>query len=72
MQLRSQSLHQRSRADVQVDHGQRYALGYNAEQHEDVGDHDRRKQLKEVLDPQMDHPEAPEISRGEVVLRLGE
>jgi len=58
--------------NVQVDRCQRHSLGYDAEQHEDVRDHDACKQLEEVLDPQVDHPETPDVSRREVVPGLGE
>ena len=47
--------------------GQRDLLAHHAEQHEHVGDHHRREQLEEVLDPQVDDPEAPELGDGEVV-----
>ena len=51
---------------------QRHPLRDHAEQHEDVGDHDRREQLQEVLDPEVDDPEPPEVGDGEVAPRVGE
>ena len=39
---------------------------YYTEQHEHVGDHDRGEQLQKILNPEMHHPEAPEISCREV------
>src|SRR4029450_1036471 len=58
--------------DVQVDHCQCHLLPDHPEQDEDVGDHDGREELEEVLDPQMHDPEAPEVRGGEVRLRPGE
>ena len=51
---------------------QRDPLAHDAEQHEDVGDHHRGEELEEVLDPQVDDPEAPEVGDGEVVAGAGE
>src|SRR5580704_4382825 len=34
---------------------------HDAQENEDVGDHDGRKQFKKILHPQMNHPEAPKI-----------
>ena len=39
----------------------------DAEQNEDVGDEDRGEEFEEVLDPEMDDPETPEIGSGEVI-----
>ena len=58
--------------DVEEDHAQRDALAHHAQQHEDVGHHHRGEQLEEVLDPQMHHPEAPEVGDGEGLLRVAE
>ena len=52
--------------------GQRDPLAHDAEQHEDVGDHHGREQLEEVLDPEVDDPEAPEVGDREVVAGAGE
>ena len=41
---------------------------HHPDQHEDVSHHDRREQLQEVLDPQVDNPEAPEVDDGEVCI----
>ena len=56
--------------DVEEDHGQGDLLAHHAEQHEHVGHHHRREQLEEVLDPEVDDPEAPELVDGEVLSRL--
>jgi hypothetical protein len=58
--------------DVQEDHRQRDLLADDAEQHEHVGDHHRREQLEEVLDPQVHDPEAPELGRREIVTSAGD
>ena len=58
--------------DVEEDHGQRDPLADDPEQDEDVGDHHRREQLEEVLDPEVDDPEAPEVGDREAVARAGE
>src|SRR5215217_6291060 len=42
------------------------------QQHEYVGDHDGREELEEVLDPEVDDPESPEVSRREVRFGPGE
>src|SRR5215217_9343121 len=42
------------------------------QQHEYVGDHDGREELEEILDPEVDDPEAPEVSRREVRFGPGE
>ena len=55
--------------DVEEDHRQRDPLAHDPEQHEHVGDHRGREQLEEVLDPEVDDPEAPELGRREVVAR---
>src|SRR5215218_6930944 len=44
----------------------------DAEQHEDVGDHHGREELQEVLHPEVDDPEAPEVRRRPVRVGLGE
>ena len=53
--------------DVEEDDRQRDPLADDAEQHEHVGDHHGREQLEEVLDPEVDDPEAPELRGREVV-----
>ena len=53
--------------DVEEDDGERDPLAHDAEQHEHVGDHHGREQLEEVLDPEVDDPEAPELGGREVV-----
>ena len=58
--------------DVEEDDGQRDPLAHHPEQDEDVGDHHRREQLEEVLDPEVDDPEAPEVGDGEAVALAGE
>ena len=52
--------------DVHEDDAQCDPLADNAQQDEDVGDHDGGEQLEEVLDPQVHHPEAPELGDGDV------
>jgi hypothetical protein len=49
-----------------------HLLAHDPEQNKYVGDHDGREELEEVLDPQVDDPEPPEIRRREVRLRSGE
>src|SRR3970282_212090 len=58
--------------DVQVDHPQRRRFANDAEQDEHVGDHHRGKKLQEVLHPEMNHPEAPEIIHDESRSRTGQ
>ena len=53
--------------DVEEDHRERDPLAHHPEQHEHVGDHHRGEQLEEVLDPEVHHPEAPELGGREVV-----
>ena len=62
----------RIQQNVQIYHGQGHLLAYDTEQDEDVGDHDGREELEEVLNPQMDDPEAPEVRRREVRVGPGE
>ena len=58
--------------DVQEDDRQRHLFAHNPEQHEHVGDHHGREQLQEVLDPEVDDPEAPELGGREVVAGAGD
>ena len=58
--------------DVEEDHGQRDPLAHHPEQHEHVGDHHGREQLEEVLHPQVDDPEAPELVDREVLAGAGD
>ena len=58
--------------DVEEDHRQRDLLPHHPEQHEHVGDHHGREQLEEVLHPQVDDPEAPELVDREVLAGLGD
>ena len=58
--------------DVEEDDRQRDPLAHHAEQDEDVGDHHRREQLEEVLDPEVDDPEAPEVGDREAVALAGD
>ena len=51
--------------DVEEDHPEGDPLAHHPEHHEDVGDHHRGEQLKEVLDPQVDDPEPPELRNRE-------
>ena len=54
---------------VQINQPHGHALVHHAEQHENVGDHDRREQFEKILHPQMHDPEPPEIRRGESGVR---
>jgi hypothetical protein len=54
---------------VEVDDPQRRLLRYHAQQHEDVGHQDGGEQFQEVLDPEVDHPEPPEVADREGGLR---
>ena len=56
---------------VQINQPHGHALIHHAEQHENVGDHDRREQFEKILHPQMDDPEPPEIRGGESGVRSG-
>ena len=58
--------------DVEVDDGQGRPARDDAEQDEDVGDHDGREELQEVLDPEVHDPEAPEVGGREVDVGPGE
>jgi hypothetical protein len=57
--------------DVEQHDQQRDPLAHDPEQHEDVGDHDGREQLQEVLHPEMDDPEAPVVGDRERVAGAG-
>ena len=63
---------ERVQDDVQEDHGEGDLLAHHPEQHEHVGHHHRREQLEEVLHPEVDDPEAPELVDGEVLACLGD
>ena len=52
--------------DVHEDDAQRDPLPDDAQEDEHVGDHDGGEQLEEVLDPQVHHPEAPELGDGDM------
>ncbi len=52
--------------NVQINYLKGHSFMHDAEKHKDVGNHDGRKQLQEVLHPQMDYPKAPEIRCSEV------
>ena len=54
---------------VEVDDPGGRLLRHHAQQDEDVGHHDGGEQLQEVLDPQVDDPETPEVGDGEVGVR---
>jgi len=58
--------------DVEEDDRERHPLGDDAEQYEDVGDHDGRKELQKVLDPQVHDHEAPVVRRREARVGPGE
>jgi hypothetical protein len=58
--------------DVEVDDEQGDALGDDPEQDEDVGDHHGREELEEVLHPEVDDPEPPEVRGGEMRVGSGE
>src|SRR6516165_1707615 len=52
--------------DVQVDDFEGHAFMNHAQKHKHVGDHNGSEKLEEVLDPEMDNPEAPKIRRRKV------
>ena len=58
--------------DVHVDDPQGDPLTHHAEHDEDVRVHDGGEQLEEVLDPQVDDPEAPVLGDGDLRRRAGE
>ena len=58
--------------DVHVDDTQRHLLADDTEHDEDVRHHDGGEKLEEILDPEMDHPETPELSHRELSVRPGE
>ena len=58
--------------DVEEDELDGDLAAHHAQHHEDVGDHDRGEQLEEVLDPQVHHPEPPELGDGQMRLGAGE
>src|SRR5215467_6584719 len=58
--------------DIQVDDTGRRFRGYDSQEYENVGHHDGREQLQEILDPKVHHPEAPEIGDGEIGPGVGE
>ena len=51
---------------VHHDDGDCDTLTHHAQQHEDVGDHHSGEELKEVLNPQVHHPETPELGDREM------
>ena len=57
---------------VHHDDGDSDALADNAEQHEDVRHHHGGEQLEEVLHPEVNHPEAPELGDRHVSALAGE
>ena len=58
--------------DVHVDDTQRHLLADDTEHDEDVRHHDGGEELEEVLDPEMDHPETPELGYRQLSVRPGE
>ena len=66
MMHRADDAARRIEQHVQVNQPHSHALMHHAEQHENIGDHDRREQFEKILHPQMDHPEPPEICCGKV------
>ena len=58
--------------DVEEDHRHGHPLAHHAEQHEQVGDHHRGEQLQEVLDPEVDDDEAPEVGHREAGPGVGQ
>src|SRR5215217_4196029 len=58
--------------DVEEDNRQSDFLPDDPEQDEDVSYHHGREELQEVLDPQMNNPEAPEVGSREVGVGAGE
>ena len=58
--------------DVEEDHAQRDSFAHHAQQHEHVGHHHGGEQFEEVLDPQVHHPEPPEVGDGVVGVAAGQ
>ena len=52
--------------DIKVDHAQRVALIDHTQQYDQVSHQDGREQFKEIFNPEMNNPEAPEVSRCEM------
>src|SRR6516162_3408605 len=52
--------------DVQVDDFEGHAFMHHPQKHKHVGNHNGGEKLEEVLDPEMDDPEAPKIRRCKV------
>src|SRR5215203_4672291 len=69
---RADNAARRVEEDVEEDNCQRHLLADDPEQDEDVGYHDGREELEEVLDPKVDDPEAPEVGGGEMRVGSGE
>ena len=59
----------RVKEDVEEDDRERNPLAHDPEQDEDVSHHHRGEELEEILDPEVDDPEAPEIGDREAVAR---
>src|SRR5215469_15266549 len=57
---------------IEVNHGECYFFAYYSQQHENVSNHDRGKQLKKILHPEVDYPESPKVRAGEMRLRPGQ
>ncbi len=58
--------------DVKEDDAQRDPLAHHTQQHEHVGHHHGGEQLEEVLDPQVHHPEPPEVGDSEMGAAAGQ
>src|SRR5437660_1691517 len=56
--------------DVEVNHSQGHRFIHHTEQHEDICNHDRGKQLEKIFNPQVDYPESPEIGGSEMRSRM--
>src|SRR6185437_5505754 len=57
---------------VEVDDAQGNLFAHDPEENEKVGDHDGGEELEEILDPEVHHPEAPEVGGSEVGVGLGD
>ena len=70
--IRADHAAERIEDDVEIHHARRRFFRNDAEQHEDIGDHDGGEELEKILHPQVHDPEAPEVHDGEIRLRVAE
>src|SRR5215472_14910103 len=70
MMHRANDTASRVKQHVEVNHGECHPLAYDSQQHKNVGNHYRGKQLKKVFYPQVYHPESPKIRAGKMGARM--